>query len=123
MLPAAFPLTAIVVSQGRSDKETCELGIERVAKPKGRRLHGWGKITLTDIEAVDLEIDRDDNPLGHANVVRWPEDRADRKATSQKLARLVKCAVRIVPPAKTCADCGTYDLRPLLSQENRINIT
>jgi len=50
---------------GRPDKETCELGIEPVARPKGRRLHGWAKVTSTDIEEVELKIVGDDNPSGH----------------------------------------------------------
>ncbi len=91
---------------GRPDKDICEMGIEQVAKPKGRRLHGWAKITSTDIEQAGLEIIRDDNPPGHANVI-WPEGRDDKRSKSLKLAKLSQSVIKIIPPVETCAACGT----------------
>jgi len=93
---------------GRTDKDICETGIEQVAKPKGKRLHGWAKITSTHIEQAGLEIIHDDNPPGHANVI-WPEGRDDKRTKSLQLARLAQDVIKIAPPVETCEACGTSE--------------
>ena len=88
-----------------SDKQACELGVQHVAKPKGRRLYGWGRLSCTEIIKAGLHIDRDDNPPGHANLVGWPEAVEDRKDKSQQIAKESR-VIKMNSPAEKCMDCA-----------------
>lgn len=89
----------------RTDQQVCELGVKYVAKPKGRRLYGWGKLSYLQIKQVGLQINKDDHPPGHANIIGWPDAVEDRKSKSQKLAKASKVK-KLSTPAEKCMDCS-----------------
>ena len=92
---------------GLSCREKCKLGIP-VAKSQNKKLYGWGVVSCKQIKGVGLEIDRDDNPPRHANILGWPEAPEDRKSKQQELASLAN-AVRLSSPATECTDCAQFD--------------
>lgn len=49
----------------------------------------WGRsdLSLAIINEFMLELEVDDNPPRHANVINWPEDDDERLLVSQKLAK------------------------------------
>ncbi len=55
-----------------------------------------------------LQIHRDDNPPGHANVFGWPEAVEDRKDKMQELASIAR-AYKLSNPAENCSDCSQCD--------------
>ena len=100
--------TSVFDITGCSDQKICELGVKHVAKPNKKNLHGWAILNHTDYEQLELNIVPDNDPPGHANVI-WPKDSEQRKRRYAKLLRLVRDSIKIVPSAKTCADCGKSD--------------
>ncbi|WCL50755.1 hypothetical protein [Leptospira sp. GIMC2001] len=56
------------------------------------QLHGFARISVRSIRMFDLELDADDTPPAHANIIQWPIDsdltlqKAIHKQIAQKLA-------------------------------------
>jgi hypothetical protein len=48
------------------------LGNEHVAGPRKKPLYGWSTIQASIVRELGLCADRNDEPLGHANIVGWP---------------------------------------------------
>lgn len=69
-----FELSVFDVS-GLLFEEILQLGID-VAKKQSppRRLHGWGEIDVAAVHKAGLQIERDDDPPRHANIVGWPDE-------------------------------------------------
>lgn len=67
----------------------------RYALPPGRNIHGRADVADKAIAASGrLQVDYDDSPPRHANVVGWPKERDEQLALAQDLAS----AARAVPP-------------------------
>ena len=71
------------------------------AHPQARRLYGWGEINESDVLTTGLKIDYDDNPPRHANIIDWPQDKAQRLQIQQTLAASAT-AHRLNPPVQVC---------------------
>lgn len=88
---------------GLTCKGIRKLGIgvaKEIAKKQStsRHLYGWGEIDACAVlREANLQIERDDNPPRHANIVGWPSDAEERKYRQQLLGQLSR-PVRLDPP-------------------------
>jgi hypothetical protein len=63
------------------------LGEEQAAQPSGRTLHGQAILLVKDIGQVKgLQLVPDNDPLRHASIVGWSEDKALQKIAALDLA-------------------------------------
>lgn len=71
------------------------------AHPQARRLYGWGEVGESEVLTAGLKIDYDDFPPRHANIIDWPQDKAQRLQIQQILASSAT-AHRLNSPAQVC---------------------
>ena len=108
------------VSISRIDGLDCddivEVGLDVVERHAvASELHGWVEFTHDDVTALGLEIDYDEIPPRHANIVAWPGGKGKRLWTRQRLAKACNRKCLLDPPAvpggplskATCEDLGT----------------
>ena len=65
--------------------------------PTAERLHGWGELSERTVTDAGLEIEYDDDPPRHANIIAWPPRPSEQKSLQQYLASR-STAVRFRPP-------------------------
>ncbi len=58
-----------------------------------RNLHGRADIQALNILVNNLQIDPDNTPPRHANIIGWPELKEERKSIAQELA--AKASLRL----------------------------
>lgn len=51
-----------------------------------RTIHGRADIVVSDVSNVGLDVEPDDIPPGHANIVGWPNERHEQLSKAQELA-------------------------------------
>ncbi len=74
-------------TEGKSDQEIIEEGLRVVQEQRyAKRLYGWGELTRSDVCQSGLDIDDDDDPPGHSNIVGWPKNEKDWWGYQQELA-------------------------------------
>jgi len=73
--------------EGLFDKKIWEIG-RKVGKKASRNLHARADIKALEVERQELSIEPDKNPPRHANIVRWPDERAKRLSIAQELAEV-----------------------------------
>ena len=65
--------------------------------PKSTRLYGWGEVNENVVLETGLQIDYDNIPPRHANIIDWPQDSAERKLIQISLASQ-STAIRLSTP-------------------------
>jgi len=60
---------------------------------QARNLYGRGDIQALNILENNLQIDPDNKPRRHANIIGWPELKEERKSIAQELA--AKASLRL----------------------------
>ncbi len=59
---------------------------ERVGQESHRTLRGRGDIVAVEVRKQNLDIDPDNHPPRHANIVGWPQEKHKRQEIAQVLA-------------------------------------
>ncbi len=81
---------------GLTLEEVWEIGkrgvIDLMVQPK--ELHGLADIKVSQVKEVNLEVDPDDNPPRHANLIGWPEEKHRQKLVAAELAARAKLVLR-----------------------------
>lgn len=72
-------------TSGLTEPKVWSIG-ESVGQVKNRTLHGRGDIGAGDVKKQNLDIDPDNQPLRHANIVGWPQEKHKRQEIAQVLA-------------------------------------
>ena len=77
------------------DPEIWEIGIKQVVEKmkQPKNLHGRADIKAVDIFDVDLQIEPDNTPPRHANIINWPDQKEKVKSIAQELA--AKASLRL----------------------------
>ncbi len=75
--------TSVFRVVGLDDNELRGLG--REIRPD-RTLKGIANIQADIVYGADLQFDPDNTPERHANIIGWPNDKADQKELAQELA-------------------------------------
>ena len=72
------------------------------AKQNPRNCYGYAKIGRETLNTTNLELDIDNNPLGHANIIGWPLEYEDRLEIVNELKLLAaKFSPRVTPNLET----------------------
>ncbi len=72
--------TSVFQTKGLTENEVWSLGEQHVLKnrPDGR-IHGRADVTVQEVLGAELDLDPDNDPPRHANIVGWPSTKAERK--------------------------------------------
>jgi hypothetical protein len=77
-------------------EEIWEIGqrevIDAMCQPK--RLHGIADVKVSTVQKNDLEVEPDNIPPRHANIIGWPEEKAQRMLIAQELAAEAKLVLK-----------------------------
>ena len=69
---------SVSCSEGLTETEVWKVGQQTAeARSDGRPLLGRGDLTARDFREQGLEIERDDNPMYHANIRGWSQNGKD----------------------------------------------
>lgn len=64
-----------------------EIGIRVVEEhPVAQRLYGWGEVAASEVYDAGLQLENDDIPPLHSNIIGWPEEVSKRKRLQLQLA-------------------------------------
>ena len=55
-----------------------------------RNLYGRADLQALEVLKCGLQIDPDDNPPRHANIIGWPQEKSEQKLKAMKLAEAAK---------------------------------
>lgn len=85
--PAAFmPPQNLQLSvfriQDLTDEETWDVAVAIT----DRSVRARGDIAVSGVRGASLDVEPDDIPLRHANIVGWPKDKAKQKQIAMELA-------------------------------------
>lgn len=69
---------------------------EDVGQKSNRTLRARGDIIAVEVRKLDLDIDPDNNPPRHANIIGWPQDKPKRQLIAQGLASVA--TLKLGPP-------------------------
>ena len=78
-----------------SEPEIWKIGIKKVINKmnKPTNLHGRADIQALNILGNNLQIEPDNTPPRHANIIGWPELKEEQKSMAQELA--AKASLRL----------------------------
>jgi len=71
---------------GLSENEIWNIGEECVSKPQGRTLYGRADLFVSIVQNFNLNVEPDNVPPRHANIVGWPQNKDHRKLLALELA-------------------------------------
>jgi len=85
-LPAPNGETSVFRVSGLDDNSTWEIGNKEVAMRRGIPVLGRADILASRVFSRKLKIVPDDNPLRHANITGWPEEKSEQKLIAIEMA-------------------------------------
>ncbi len=84
-LPNPQMQTSVFRTDDLSESDVVELG-KQIAKQRGKTFYGRTALAAGVFYDADLDIQPDEPPLHHANVVGWPAEKDEQIAIAQQLA-------------------------------------
>lgn len=94
-LPPADLKLSVFRTGGMCEADIWTLGQKHVERPTGRDLHGRAELAASAVDGCGLDVDPDDRPRRHANLVGWPTDKAERKQIALELAAAARLILRV----------------------------
>jgi hypothetical protein len=95
-VPHPHVALSVTCIEGVPENEIWESGRIAMSKRFGEpKLYGRADVKAQVVYGQELSIDRDDNPLYHANIKGWREDKAVQLAKAQEIAR--SALLRMMP--------------------------
>lgn len=85
--------TSVFRTAGLELSEILDIGVQEVAAPRGRTLYGLGQLDSRDVRETRLDIQANEPPPRHANIVGWPGDPAEQLSLAQELSRRARLAL------------------------------
>ena len=85
MPPADLKLSVFRV-KGLKEKMVWNIGKNHVATPSKRTLYGRADVVVAQVRQSGLQVDPDDIPTHHANIIGWPGEKSAQKIIAKKLA-------------------------------------
>lgn len=71
---------------GLVESKIWEMGDIQVARRRGKPLLGRADILVLNVINSNLQIDPDNKPPRHANIIGWPEEKSEQKLIALKMA-------------------------------------
>jgi len=78
------------------EEEIWEIGYNNISIPTSKEIYARANIEAEDILTTILEIDNNNTPLRHVDIIGWPSEKEDQKGIALELSR--KSALVIKPP-------------------------
>ena len=78
------------------EEEIWEIGYNNISIPTSKEIYARANIEAEDILTTILEIDNNNTPLRHTDIIGWPSEKEDQKGIALELSR--KSALVIKPP-------------------------
>ncbi len=72
--------------KGLDEGDIWKMGETYVAKPSKKTLYGRGDVTVSAVHQRALDLDPDNEPLRHADIIGWPEEKSAQKLLAEELA-------------------------------------
>jgi len=72
--------------KGLNEDDMWAIGEAYVAKPSKKTLYGRGDVTVSAVRQIELDLDADNEPPRHADIVGWPEEKSAQKLLAEELA-------------------------------------
>ena len=85
-IPFSYTELSVYQIQGLATEEVQQIGITHVGQPSGKNLYGHATIKVADVTDLPLEVNYDNSPPRHANIVGWPSEKPEQKLLALKLA-------------------------------------
>ena len=95
--------TSVFMVVGLAANEIWNMGQTHVARPPDRCIRGCAFIMMKDVRECGLELDPDNDPPRHANIVGWPPEKSERKLRAMDLS--VRATLRL--PGDGAIDSAT----------------
>ncbi len=70
------------------------MGDHLVASVSGRRLLARAELNVANITSVGLQVEVDDTPPRHANIIGWPLEKDEWMSLAQQLATFATLKIR-----------------------------
>lgn len=67
--------------------EIVDIGNQYVAEPQNRELKGWSEVRVQSVTDCGLNLDPDNNPERHVNIIGWPEERPKQLEIQLELSK------------------------------------
>ena len=80
---------------GLTLEEAWETGQANVMPSPGQYLHGFADIKASAVYQTNLDVEPDNHPPRHADIVGWPQEKSERKLIAQELA--ARATLRLRP--------------------------
>jgi hypothetical protein len=84
LMPAKDNKTSVFRTGGLSEDGVAAIGRREVGAD--RPLYGWGEVCASAVFEVGLDLEPDDVPPRHANIIGWPADKSEVIERAQELA-------------------------------------
>jgi len=85
MPPAGLHLSVFVIS-GLAEAIVWEIGAANVAGPQGKTLYARADVQVETVRMAKLRVEVDNNPVRHANIAGWPDEKSAQMLKATILA-------------------------------------
>lgn len=96
MPPPDYRLSVFVVS-GLAEATIWDLGVTHVTGPRSKALPARADIDVGVVRNERLNLDVDNVPLRHANVIDWPAEKSQQLIIATVLAEASRLSIRPTP--------------------------
>jgi hypothetical protein len=96
MPPSQNKKTSVFCVSGLSEEEIWEIGNRDVAQIRQKPLLGRGDILVLHVQKTGLNVNIDNNPPRHANIIGWPEEHSAQILKAIELAK--NAQLHLCPP-------------------------
>lgn len=85
-MPYPYQKLSVFRIKELSEAKIWEIGERFVSQPLSKNLYGRADIVVAVIQNVGLQIDPDNIPPRHANIIGWPKEKSEQKLLAIELA-------------------------------------
>lgn len=85
-MPANDGKTSVFLISDISENKIWDLGDREVAQIRQKALKGRADILALNVFQKKLEVDFNNDPPRHANIIGWPEEKSKQISIAQELA-------------------------------------
>lgn len=85
---------SVFIVTDKTEQQRWEIGERYVADPRNKRLKARIEIDAQAVFDVGLDIEPDDEPPGHANIIGWWEDIDKVRMVATRLAAKARVTIK-----------------------------
>ena len=85
-LPNRKGETSVFQTRGLSEEKIWQIGTKYISAPLEKTLRARADVIVSVVEKQGLNVDVDNTPPRHANIIGWPEEKSAQKLLALELA-------------------------------------